>query len=100
MSTSQKRINLLLWSSSGIMTNIFYIIIVLLLLESPETTVNPRLVLLPFLPLVGLSLILSIFIITYGLRLVKETKWGLIWLALFHIPSIVGLVLAFINLAA
>ena len=100
MSTSQKRINLLLWSSSGIMTNIFYIIIVLLLLESPETTVNPRLVLEPFLPLVVLSLILSIFIITYGLRQEKETKWGLIWIAIAHIPSIFGLVLAFINLAA
>ena len=100
MSTSQKRINLLLWSSSGIMTNIFYIIIILLLLESPETTVNPRLVLESFLPLVGLSLILSIFIITYGLGQEKETKWGLIWIAITHIPSIVGLVLAFIILAA
>ena len=100
MSTSQKRINLLLWSSSGIMTNILYIMIVLLMLESPVITVSPRLVLETFLPLVGLSLLLSIFIITYGLRQEKETKWGLIWLALFHIPSIVGLVLAFINLAA
>ena len=100
MSTSQKRINLLLWSSSGIMTNIFYIIIVLLLLESPVITVSPRLVLEPFLPLVGLSLLLSLFIIIYGLRQEKETNWGLIWIAITHIPSLVGLILAFINLAA
>ena len=100
MSTSLKRINLLVWSSSGVMTNIFYIIIVLVLLESPTFTGNPRSVLEVFLPLVGLSLLLAIYIITYGLRHEKETKWGLIWIAITHLPSIVGLVLAFIRLAA
>jgi hypothetical protein len=100
MTTSQKRINLLLWSSSGIMTNILYIMIVLLILESTVITVSPRLVLEPFLPLVGLSLLLSLFIITYGLRNEKKTNWGLLWIAITHIPSLVGLILAFIHLTA
>ena len=97
MDNSQRNINKLIWFSSGIMTNIFYIIIVLALLFQSNFEAQPSDVLPIFLPCVGSTLILSSLVIYKGLKDNKSLNWGIIWLAVFHLPSLIGLILAFIQ---
>lgn len=98
MNNSQQNIKKLLWFSLGFMNNMLYVIIILALLYSSNLDVNPNDVLPTFLPLIGLSLILSGFIIYKGLSKDKALYWGITWLAIFQTPSIIGLILAFIQI--
>jgi len=98
MDKSQKRVKQLIWSALGIQTHLLYLVIVLFLLYGTEEFTNPQSVLEIFIPLVVLSLCLSILTMMKGFNDEKTLKWGIIWLAIFQIPSIVGLVLTFLKI--
>ena len=96
MDKSQKRVKQLLWFTVGIQTHVLYLIIILILLFGIKTNVNPRPVLEIFISLLALSLCLSLLAILKGFNEEKKLEWGLMWLAIFNIPSIVGFIIALI----
>jgi len=98
MQNSETKVKLLLWSSMGIMTNIFYILIVFALITDSTYEGDPNSVYAVFLPFVLSSMFLSFLVILKGYRQEKDVKWGIIWTAIFHVPAIIGLVLAFIQM--
>lgn len=94
MEHSQKRIKQLLWFTAGIQTHALYLIIILILLFGVKTDINPRPVLEIFISLLALSLCLSVLTMMKGFNEEKTLNWGLLWLAVFNIPSIVGFIIA------
>jgi hypothetical protein len=98
MTKSQERINTLVWSAAGIQTNLLYIFIIVFLTYNGNYEGEPSNVFSIFIPLVVLSIVLSVITILKGLKQKKSTTWGLNWIAIFHIPAIVGLIIAFIQL--
>lgn len=94
MNQSKQRIKLILWSATGIQTNALYLIFTLALVYSSKTEVRPQSVLEIFLPLLVLSLCLSILTMMKGFNEDKKLEWGLLWLGIFNIPSIIGFIIS------